>query len=50
MVGKLSLLSILVTALLLTVSGKASSQEGVPKLSDEDFTKAKQIYFDRCAG
>jgi len=50
MVRKLSLLSILVTALLLTVSGSASSQEGVPKLSDEEFTKAKQIYFDRCAG
>ncbi|HBG47253.1 MAG TPA: nitrite reductase [Deltaproteobacteria bacterium] len=48
MVNKLSLLSILLAVVLLSAAGAAYSQEAA--LSEENFAKAKQIYFDRCAG
>lgn len=47
MARKLTLLPLL---FILAFAGAAFAEEGAPQLSEENFAKAKQIYFDRCAG
>lgn len=43
-------LKLAILAVALAASVPAFAEEAAPKLSDSEFARAKQIYFDRCAG
>lgn len=43
-------MALVLSMLLFGYAGSAFGEETAPKLSEEDFAKGKQIYFDRCAG
>ncbi|MBI5469294.1 MAG: c-type cytochrome [Deltaproteobacteria bacterium] len=48
---KLHLLTlVMMFCLFAGLAGNASAEESVPQLSEEEFAKGKQIFFDRCAG
>jgi len=48
---KLHLLTlVMMFCLLAGLTGKAFAEESIPQLSEEEFAKGKQIFFDRCAG